>query len=74
MQKSIKNNGFNVIILFTEENSFKGFPYLFKKNELKNLYENQDWDILKYREFITPLEKYGIAILIARKKSIELEA
>jgi len=74
MKKHTSYNGFNVITVFTEENPNKNFSYLFKRNELKNYYS--DWEILEYKERITPLEKHGkegkphrhgIAELIARK-------
>ena len=69
-----KESGLNVITVFTEDNPNKNFPYLFKKDELKSYY--RDWDILGYKEFITPLEKHGekgnwhrhgMALIIARK-------
>lgn len=74
--EKIKNytseNGLNIISVFTEKNPYKKFPYLFKQDELRNLYEN--WEILHYREFITPLKKRknrlfrrSIAELIAKK-------
>jgi len=67
-------NGFNVITVFTEENPNKNFSYLFKRNELKKYYS--DWEILGYKERMTPLEKHGkegklhrhgLARLVARK-------
>lgn len=67
-------NGLNLITAFTEENPNKGFPYLFKKGELKSYYK--DWEIISYKEFMTPLEKHGkdgkwhkhgMAAIIARK-------
>ena len=57
MKKNTKKDGLNVIIAFNEKNPFKGFPFLFKKGELKDSYK--DWKILVYKEFITPLEKHG---------------
>ena len=67
-------NGLNIISVFTEKNPSKNFPYLFKKNELKDFYK--DWEILEYKEFITSLEqhdnfilhKHAIARIIARRK------
>lgn len=59
--KKIKNNtssdGLNVISVFNELNPNKNFPYLFKKDELKEFYE--DWKILEYNEFETSYEKHG---------------
>jgi hypothetical protein len=46
MKKNIKTSGINVILIFTAENNNQ-MPYLFKKNELRELY-NSDWDILGY--------------------------
>ncbi len=57
IKKNTRENGLNVISVFTEENPNKNFPYLFKKGELKSHYE--DWNVLKYGEFITSLEKHG---------------
>ena len=74
IKNSTKTDGFNAIIVFTEANPDKRFPYLFKKNELKNFY--RDWEIIKYKEFLTPFEKHGergewhkhgVAELVARK-------
>jgi tellurite methyltransferase len=39
-----KKGGINCIMVFTEENEFKGFPHMFKKGELRSLYEG--WEIL----------------------------
>lgn len=65
-------NGINVLAVFTEDNPAKIFPYLFKKNELKEYYS--DWDVLEYAEnnIIEKLEqthKHAVAILIAKKSS-----
>lgn len=72
IKEGTKDGGLNVIKVFTEENPDKNFRYLFKKDELKMLYSN--WKILKYGEFITPIENHGgkphrhsIAVLVARK-------
>ncbi|MEK6928541.1 MAG: methyltransferase domain-containing protein [Nanoarchaeota archaeon] len=73
MKENTKKKGLNIISVFTEENPFKGFPYLFKKNELKETYK--DWSIIYYREFMTPLEhhgkgeshRHGIAVIVAQK-------
>ena len=73
IKNSTKINGFNVIDVFTEDNPYKNLPYLFKKEELKELYK--DWKILKYEEYISEPEKHGDsdwhvhgkASLIARK-------
>ena len=76
--EKIKTNtlkdGLNIISVFTEDNPSKNFPYLFKKDELKEYYEN--WEILEYKEFITPLEqhdnfpphKHAISRIISRRK------
>jgi tellurite methyltransferase len=59
--QKIKNhtneNGLNIISIFTEDNPSKGFPYLFKKNELRDFYK--DWRILEYEEYLSPLERHG---------------
>lgn len=74
LKENTKKSGLNIITVFTEENPGKNFPYLFKKNELKEFYS--DWDIIKYKELMTPLEKHGkdgkwhrhgVAIIIAKK-------
>ena len=74
IKKYTKKGGLNAISVFTDENDEKGFPYLFKKEELKKFYK--DWEILFEREFIGPLEKHGdngkwhkhaVAVIIARK-------
>ncbi len=74
IKKNTKDGGLNVLTAFTEENPSKKFPYLFKKNELKDLYK--EWKIINYKEFLTPLEKHegkgklhqhALAILIAQK-------
>jgi tellurite methyltransferase len=68
-----KNNGLNVIKVFTEKNPNKNFPYLFIKNELSDMYA--DWEILIYKEIMMGTEvhsdgkphKHHIAMIIARK-------
>ncbi len=52
-----KKGGLNVILVFTEDNPDKGFPYLFKRDELKKYYSG--WDIFDYKEFMTPFETHG---------------
>ncbi|MFH1290462.1 MAG: methyltransferase domain-containing protein [Nanoarchaeota archaeon] len=74
MKEHTKEAGINVITAFNEDNPYKEFAYLFKKNELKDFYSG--WEILEYKEEITPLEKHGkderphrhgITSIIARK-------
>ncbi len=74
IKQHTKKDGINALIVFTEENPDKNYPYLFKKGELKKYYS--DWDIKGYKELITPLEthqgkmkphRHGIAILLAIK-------
>jgi len=74
IKKNTKKDGLNVVIAFNEKNPFKGFPFLFKKGELKDSYE--DWKILRYKEIITPIEqhgkegkphRHGISLIIAKK-------
>ena len=73
MKNFTNKEGINFITAFSEENPNKNFAYLFKKDELKDYY--RDWEILKYKEFITPLEqhsdgephKHGVVVIIARK-------
>jgi tellurite methyltransferase len=77
--KKIKENtsplGLNIITVFTVDNpGRRPSIYYFDRGELKRFYK--DWRILKYREFISPLERHGkdgkwhrhgVAALIARK-------
>ena len=73
MKENTSIRGINVMTVFNEENPSKKFPYLFKKGELKKYYS--DWEILSYKEIMTPLEKHGngslhrhgITVLVARK-------
>ena len=73
MKKHTNEEGLNAINVFTENNDEKGFPYLFKKDELKEFYN--DWEILNYKEFIGMPEKHGdsdwhkhcVAVIVARK-------
>lgn len=75
MKRHTKKNGINVISVFTEDNDYKGFSYLFRKGELKDHYGG--WEILEYNEYITPMEQHGntkphrhaVAEIIARKPS-----
>jgi tellurite methyltransferase len=61
-------NGINIIKSFTEKNSHK-HPFMFKENELKNIYK--DWEILSYKEYISPeispVHIHSIVEIIARK-------
>lgn len=57
MKKFTKKGGLNVVSVFNIDNPDKGFSYLFKRNELKSLYN--DWEILFYYEFVTRLERHG---------------
>lgn len=73
MKEHTKKEGINIISVFTEDNPSKRFPNLFKSGELKSFY--RDWNIIRYKEFITPIECHGekphrhaIAILVAKKK------
>ncbi|MFA5333977.1 MAG: methyltransferase domain-containing protein [Candidatus Nanoarchaeia archaeon] len=75
MKTLTAKNGFNAITVFTIDNPAKNFfKHLFRKNELKDYYNN--WEIIEYKEFIIGPEKHGTgavhthaaAELIARKK------
>jgi tellurite methyltransferase len=48
MKEHTKKGGINVVTVFTEENEFKKFPYMFKKGELNSMYGG--WEILDYLE------------------------
>jgi tellurite methyltransferase len=50
MKEHTKVGGINVIMAFTEDNPLKVFPYLFKKGEIKALYDG--WEILDYLEIM----------------------
>jgi len=73
MKTNTNYGGINALAAFTEDNPQKGFPYLFKKNELREIYS--DWEILVYEEKMTPLERHGggdwhrhgLVLIIARK-------
>ncbi len=77
MKEMTNVGGYNVITAFTEDNPFKKFPHLFAKDELKKFYS--DWDILKYKEFITLPEthgdglphRHGKVVLISRKPHVK---
>ncbi|MBT3940602.1 methyltransferase domain-containing protein [Candidatus Woesearchaeota archaeon] len=73
LQKHTASGGLNVITVMTKKNPNKNFPHLFNVNELRNYYS--DWELIKYREFMTPeerhgdgvLHRHGIAVLLAQK-------
>ena len=52
MQEATKTGGLNVIAVYTEENPMGLRPHLFKKDELRNFYNN--WEMLQYKEFLGP--------------------
>jgi tellurite methyltransferase len=75
IKENTKKDGLNVINVFTEENPDKNFPYLFKRGELRNYYN--DWEILGYKEGMGEMQKHGksgkphrhgFSVIIARKK------
>lgn len=74
IKEHTSENGLNAISVFTENNPYKNFPYLFKRSELYEMYK--DWNVLFYKELMTSLEqhnggekhRHSIAIIIARKK------
>lgn len=81
MKEYTNKEGLNIIGVFTEDNPQKGFPYLFKKNELKSLYSA--WDILVYKEVMTPIEKHApdfkphrhaVAFIVAKKNQLQVES
>ena len=74
IKDNTKKRGINLITVFNVNNPNKNFPYLFEKEELRGFYS--DWEILRYREFISELEthggklkphRHGISELIAKK-------
>ena len=52
MQSHTNLGGLNVISAYTDENPLGLRPYLFTKNELRNLYTG--WEILEYEEALGP--------------------
>ena len=48
MRRLTKSGGINVVVAYSDKNPAGKRPYLFKKNELKDLYAG--WDILSYEE------------------------
>ena len=52
MQSWTKAGGYNVVTAYTDKNKAGKRPYLFKHNELQEFY--RDWEILSYREGLTP--------------------
>jgi tellurite methyltransferase len=56
MKKMTRNNGLNIISVFSEKDD-SNVSHKFKIDELKEFYK--DWNILKYEEFSTSLEKHG---------------
>ena len=75
MKQNTNLNGLNVVAVYTKKNPNKKLPCLFKSKELKKMYKK--WEILHYRELLTPIEAHGVkavkhrhylAVIIARKK------
>ncbi len=74
MKEHTSKNGLNVVSAFYEKNPNKNFSFLLKKNELKEMYSG--WEILHYKEFLTPFEshgggpqhRHGIVQIISRKR------
>ena len=52
IQEATNMDGLNVITVYTSENPAGLRPYLFKKGELRNYYNN--WEMLQYEEFLGP--------------------
>jgi tellurite methyltransferase len=52
MKEYTNTDGLNVVTVYTNENPVNLRPYLFEKNELRNLYAG--WDILEYQETLGP--------------------
>ncbi len=74
MKMNTENQGLDALLVFTEDVPLEDVFFLFKHNELKNLYN--DWEIIEYREYLTPLHKgerekvphrHANAVLLARK-------
>ncbi len=73
MKNHTQSGGFNVVLVFTENNPSKNFPYLFPTSELRDFY--LDWEIAHYSEHITDWERHdhqdwhqhAVADVIARK-------
>ena len=74
IKKYTKNGGLNVITVHTKRNKGKKHnrPHLFKKNELKNYYN--DWQILEYKEVWGGLFKTKQNQIPVRKHRAELIA
>lgn len=79
MQRSTKPGGYNLIVAAMDTDDFPctvGFPFAFKKGELKNYYKG--WDLLKYNEDVGELHrtdekgnriKLRFATMLARRES-----
>jgi len=57
--------GINVIAARMVQNLRQDLPHIFSPNELRNYYEDNDWQIEEYEEIERGERK--IALLIARK-------
>ena len=76
MQDKTAQDGINGIAVLTEDNPKKGFPHLFRRNELQSYYQTREWEILQCRERVTRQERHGdgpwhrhaVAEILARKK------
>ena len=73
IKENTENGGLNAISAFTELVPLEGISFLYKKNELKNIYRG--WEIINYNEHRTsihkhenwPPHKHTNANLLARK-------
>ena len=73
IKANTENGGLNAISTFTELVPSEGVSFLYKKNELKNIYK--DWEIINYNEHRTsirqhenwPPHRHTNANLLARK-------
>lgn len=54
MKNFTKKHGINIITGFTIENLSKNHDFLFKNNELKEVYK--EWKILYYKEYCSPIK------------------
>ncbi len=66
MKKLTNSRGINVIGAKMIQNFREDLPHVFEHNELKNIYEKDDWDIIYYEEISRPRGK--IATIIAQKE------
>jgi len=63
-----KQGGLNVLAVRMVQNFRQDLPHIFKHDELKEFYQNKDWEIMEYGEGVAKRAK--VASLIARKEMV----